>query len=340
MYKRARIKLTIIYSLIFFVLFWIMSLGLCMWFSQSLGTGYITEVKQRHLRTSFPEEFGSQNTVVVQIAGSVAYEELRNIILILNGILIIVVPSLGWLLTGSTLRPIEIAGDLQRQFVSDASHEMRTPLSIMRGEMDVALAKSRTAMEYKKTIVSSKEEVERLSRLIENLIFLARGDQGRQYIKFQDIDITDLISSIVSKFNLKISEKKLKVTFVPPDEEIIVKGQTSMMWTLFSNIIDNAVKYSFNKGIVRIAIIRSDHYAVISVKDSGIGISREDQEKIFNRFYRGDPSRSTTKGYGLGLAIVRSIVALHKGKIAVHSTPGNGTTFTVYLPYTRNNSFS
>jgi signal transduction histidine kinase len=334
MYKRARLKLTLIYSAISFSLFWLISLCLYLWFSESLGQGYITEVRHRHLSLPFAEQFGSQNETIVRIAGNVALEELREIILVLNGGLLLIVPTLGWFLTGRTLAPIEKSYEQQKEFVSDASHEMRTPLSILSGEMEVALKKNRVASYYKGIIESSKEEINRLTQLIESLLFLARSDHAKQPVEFQEVDITDLLNSLLVKFNFKINHKKLKIEFIPAEKIITTYGQTSMLINLFSNLLDNAIKYTPDKGNIWIKVASRKRFAVISIKDSGIGISKEEQRKIFDRFYRADISRSKPRGFGLGLAIVKSIVDLHQGKISVSSKEGKGSTFTVYLPET------
>lgn len=332
MYKRARLTLTLIYSVIFFSLFWLISLCLYLWFSGSLGQGYITKVKQRHLSLPFAEEFGSQNATIVRIAGNLALEELREIILVLNGGLLLIVPTLGWFLTGRTLAPIEKSYEQQKEFVSDASHEMRTPLSILRGEMEVALKKERAAPYYKGIIESSKEEIDRLAQLIESLLFLARSDHARQPVEFQEIDITDLLNSLLAKFHFKIDRKKLKIEFVPAERIITAYGQASMLVNLFSNLLDNAIKYTPSGGNIWIKVSSKKNFAIVSIKDSGIGIRNEDQGKIFDRFYRLDTSRSKTKGFGLGLSIAKSIVDLHRGKISVASKEGKSSTFTVYLP--------
>jgi signal transduction histidine kinase len=335
MYNRARFKLTVAYSVLLLFLCWALSFGLYFWFRQSLGEGYITQVRQ----LNNPSSPGSANFDVIHrsvatIAGRVATVELRNILILLNGGLIFLIPISSWYLTNKTLNPINKAYEQQKQFVSDASHELRTPLSILSGEMELALNKNRTLTEYKQTIASSKEEIDRLTDLVRNLLFLARGDHVGQRILIQEIDITDLLGTLLTKYDSRLKAKKLHVEFKPAAENQIVNGSESMLQTLFSNLIDNAVKYTRKNGKVVVSIARDGNFAVIGVKDTGIGIPAEDTKKIFDRFYRSDYSRSAIKGFGLGLSISKSIVDMHKGKISVISRLDKGTTFRVYLPIT------
>ncbi|OIO12659.1 hypothetical protein AUJ73_05235 [Candidatus Gottesmanbacteria bacterium CG1_02_37_22] len=331
MYTKARLKLTIFYSFMFFVLFWSLSTGLFFWFKQSLGEGYITKVKEIQ-QTDQQNVFDEQHRSVVITAGGLALNQLYDTLLFLNEILLIIIPICSWYLTGKTLNPIQRSNEKQRQFVSDASHELKTPLSIISGEMEIALKKTRSVGEYKKIIVSTKEEINRLSKLVQNLLFLAKNDYYGKQIVFLEADITDIINSVIHEFRNKILEKKLNVHLLPAKENLVVRGHESMLRTLFSNLLDNAIKYSRRKGDIWIKFKNTKYQAIISIKDNGVGISREEQDKIFGRFYRVDASRSESKGFGLGLAIARSIVESHKGKITISSSINKGATFQVYLP--------
>jgi signal transduction histidine kinase len=332
MYRSLRLKLTFLYSALFFILFWSLSLGLYIWMTESLGEGYITQVRERHQSLFFPEPFDKAKENTVTIAGTVALEQLQEIILILNGLLLFIIPAGSWFLTTKTLEPTLKAHEEQKKFVSDASHEMRTPLSILSGEMEVVLKKNRKAEEYKRIIASSKQEIDRLSRLVESLLFLARNDAVNYKIKPQKVDITDLLNSIIKDLNRKITDKKIKVIFSPTKQTLEVNGQDAILRTLFLNILDNALKYAPEKGKIWIKVFNNKGDMTVKIKDNGPGIDLADREKIFNRFYRVDESRSRTKGFGLGLSITKSIVEKYCGKITVDSQLGKGSTFTVYLP--------
>jgi signal transduction histidine kinase len=332
MYNRARTRLTIVYSLLFILFFWLLSFGVYFWFDGSLGQGYITQVKNQHQQTAQEGSFDIVHGQVVTIAGHIAERQLRNILLLLNLGLLFFVPISSWYLTNRTLDPIDRAYEHQKQFISDASHELRTPLSILSGEIELALKKPRTILDYQKIMLSSKEEIERMTELVSNLLFLARIDFEGSKMVVQDVDVTDLLVSVLNTYRIKFESKKLIVNFSPAAQSQTITGSQSMLQTLFSNLIDNAIKYTPENGKISISIKSSGKFVTINIKDSGIGINSKDMKKIFDRFYRSDKSRSNTKGYGLGLSISRSIVDMHKGTISVNSVAGNGTEFSISLP--------
>jgi signal transduction histidine kinase len=202
----------------------------------------------------------------------------------------------------------------------------------MTGELEVALRKDRTISDYREVLTSSKEETDRLINLVENLLFLAREDQGKQTIEFETVDMTDMIGSVIASLKTETNEKRITLHFKPDVESTFVSGQPSMLRRLCFNIVHNAILYTPPEGSVWISLSTNKQYAQVEVKDTGIGILQEDQKKIFSRFYRVDSSRSQTKGYGLGLAICKSIVKLHHGSLVVHSALGQGSTFTITLP--------
>jgi len=328
MFRKANFKLALLYSLLFLCSFWAFTIGLYVWMEHSFGESYLSEVQQQN----FEGEFDQRDTAIATTAGEVALDRLRNILLVLNGVLVIIIPGVAWLMTRRILAPVQRIHNQQKQFVSDVAHELRTPLSIMDGELEVALRKERTVSDYQQVLTSSKQETDRLISLVENLLFLARADQGKQAIDFEKVDITDLIGSVIASLQTESANKQIVLHFRPEAEPTFARGQPSMLRRLFFNLIHNAILYTPAKGSVWISLLANKQYTQVEIKDTGIGISPEDQERIFNRFYRVDSSRSQTKGYGLGLAICKSIVELHHGRITVHSALGKGSTFAVILP--------
>ena len=331
MFRKANIKLTLLYSLLFLVSFWAFSIGLYVWMENSFGENYVIEVEQQG-----ESDFDEQDIDIVAIASDVAMDRLRNTLLILNGALIFIVPNIAWLMTRRTLAPVQRIHEQQKQFVSDVAHELRTPLSIMSGELEVALRKERTSADYQQVLASNKQETDRLIDLAENLLFLAREDQGRRAIEFEKVDITDLIGSVIASLQAESIKKEITVHFEPEGEPTFTRGQPAMLRRLFFNIIHNAIHYTPIKGDILVSLSTGKQYAQVKIKDNGIGISPADQEKVFNRFYRVDDSRSQAKGYGLGLAICKSIVELHRGKITLRSALNQGSTFTISLHATKN----
>lgn len=303
----------------------------------SFGEGYITQVKNRQGSNVVDDDLiqpGNTNAKIVTIVGDVALDQLLRILLTLNGSLIFVVPAISWYLAKRTLNPVQKIHEQQKQFVSDVSHELRTPLSIISGELEIVLKKERTINEYKKTIISNKEEVARLNKLVENLLFLAREEQKKQALQFESVDITDTVSTSIATLHKNAQNKHQKIIFVPPHDSIALKGSESLLRQLFINIIDNAIKYTPTKGIITITIHTKDKNVEIAVKDTGDGIGNEHKTKIFDRFYRADSSRSEIKGYGLGLSIAQAIVKRHHGSISLTSQVGHGSMFVITLPNT------
>jgi signal transduction histidine kinase len=332
-FKEAKVKLTIFYSILFLVLFWVFSFGLYFWISNSFGENYISQVQEQKQVGQFEGEFDDKNEeMLLNIAGEVAITKLRNMLLILNGGFLIIIPAIAWVLTRRTLTPVQQIHEQQKQFVSDVSHELRTPLSIMSGEIEIALRKSRKTNEYVQVLTSSKQELGHLISLVENLLFLARQDQKAIILLSEKVDLTDILNNVISTLKEKIIKKKIALKFYPADESITIAGQASMLRQLFFNIIDNAIIYTPENGKIDIALSTNTNHAIIKVKDTGIGITPQEQKKVFERFYRVDSSRSQIKGYGLGLAICQSIATLHKGHIDITSKPEKGTTVSIYLP--------
>ncbi len=297
----------------------------------SFGEGYISQVKQRQGEDS--DTATTKNAKVVTVAGDVALDQLLNILIVLNGGLLIIIPIASWFLAKRTLSPVQKIHEQQKQFVSDASHEMRTPLAIMSGEIEITLNKKRTTEEYKKTLISTKEETNRLSKLVENLLFLANADRNEKTLTLELIDITDVISDVVQSLQLKSNNKNIALTLHTDNVTTpMVHGHPTLLHQLFYNLIDNAIIYTPKKGKVTISLSELKNFVSIAIVDTGIGIGHEHQTKITQRFYRIDTARSQTKGYGLGLSIVKSIIERHKGQLRISSKVNKGSTFTVLLP--------
>ncbi len=300
----------------------------------SFGERYISRVRQAQQQTGQHEGvFEDTKTAIVTIAGDVALDQLRDILLALNGAFILIIPTLSWFLAKKTLEPIVIAHEQQKQFVSDASHELKTPLSIMAGKMEVILKKDRTNRDYKQTIISNKEEVSRLTGLVESLLFLARDDQGKYVMQAEAVDLTDIINAVCAQLQHRIKDKNIAIHLRSTNDNLIVSGQEDLLQQLFFNLLDNAIKYTPSLGTVWVTLKKTKQAALVSIRDSGIGIPHPELKKVFDRFYRVDPARSSSKGYGLGLSIARTVVEKHKGKIEITSVEGKGTTVTVLLPY-------
>ncbi|MFH1478264.1 MAG: ATP-binding protein [Candidatus Omnitrophota bacterium] len=220
------------------------------------------------------------------------------------------------------------------EFSSYASHELKTPLAIIRGESEVALRKDRDIEEYKRVIRINIEETERMLKLIEDLLLLTKLDYKPEVFKFERFDLVGFLKEIYEQTELLSGKKNIEVTLRGSiDKPIFIKGDRLHLRRLFFNLISNAIKFSFKDGRIDIRLNKEDKKAVISISDIGIGIDKDDIPHIFNKFFHKDTlNEDDTSGNGLGLSIAQSIVNIHQGYIGVKSVPNKGSTFTVFLP--------
>ncbi|MGI8958012.1 MAG: heavy metal sensor histidine kinase [Chthoniobacterales bacterium] len=213
------------------------------------------------------------------------------------------------------------------QFTADLAHELRTPLANIRGEAEVALTRPRTPNEYEAVMESNVAECERLSAIIDNLLFLARAEAAESKVKCSWFDGRAAIDRIATYNEAIAEERRLQIICRGHGK---VYADPVLFGRAVSNLVDNAVHYTPEGGRIAISITTSDDHAEIAVEDTGCGIAAEHVSRIFDRFYRVDPSRST-EGTGLGLALVKSIADLHGGKIEVTSEVGRGTRLVLCL---------
>src|SRR5712692_5977026 len=219
------------------------------------------------------------------------------------------------------------------QFTGDASHELRTPISLIRTEAEIVLRKPRSEPEYRTALRHILLEAERTTSLVEKLLSLARADSGREALEIRPFNLRETVLKVASEWRIVAGPEALRFTEAITTSEVPVEGDETVLHQLLNILLDNAVKYTPAPGRIDLSLDQRDHKAVLRVADSGIGIAEDDQPKIFERFYRADKARSRElEGAGLGLAIAQWIVQQHHGSIEVQSAPGKGSTFVVELP--------
>ena len=217
-----------------------------------------------------------------------------------------------------------------RQFSADAAHELRTPLTILKGEMEVALRSSQAPVEIRQTLVSCLEEVDRLNGLVEDLLLMASMESNALSMPPKPVNLAEVLEDAAPALS-ELASRAGNCSKVAPAPPVWVEGYDSLLFRLVFNLAENAIKYTPRGGRVEVTLEQQNGSAVLQVKDNGPGNAAEAEERIFDRFYRVDPGREG-RGSGPGLALVRSIVQLHKGEIRLSSTLGAGSCFRVTLP--------
>jgi len=233
----------------------------------------------------------------------------------------------------------EVAGHVERQqqFVADAAHELRGPLAAMQSSLEVGISQNRTADAYRDTLADVLEEARHLSKLSNDLLLLAETGDETSVRPREEIDLTAIVRQTIAMFGGVAEERSVGLVLDPPAANVKLHGDASQLRQVFGNLLDNAIRFTPEGGRVTVSVGAGEagRQAVVTVADTGCGIAPEHLDRVFDRFYKADASRTrsdTARGGGLGLAICRSIVERHGGSIAVASTPSRGTTFTVRLP--------
>lgn len=228
------------------------------------------------------------------------------------------------------LARLDAAFSQVRQFSANASHELQTPLTILKGELEVALRSSRSPNEYEQTIKSALEEIDKISQLVDGMLMLSRAEAGVLKFDRQAVDLDRLVEEVYWRLRV-LSEARSVDLLLGELEPVVIKGDPERLRQLLINIIENAVKYTAAGGRVRVSLKREEENAVLEISDTGKGIAGQEHEKIFQPFYRS-PEALPEKGAGLGLSIAHSIVSAHHGQIEIDSTLGKGSSFRIVLP--------
>lgn len=255
--------------------------------------------------------------------------------LVFLGILALVISTVvGYIMSGKALVPLREAYEKQRQFAADASHELRTPLAVVLASAELLENDPSIQSPFLKQVIGDvRDEVKKMTKLVSDLLIVARSDNQALKLKFSKFDLAALLEQTIRVMQPLAEKKQIEIVSEGAMPPVEIQGDEQKIKQLVLILVDNAVKYTPEKGRITLSMKPGDRgFVRFTVRDTGIGISEEDQEKIFDRFYRVDKARSREMGgNGLGLAIAQEIVNLHKGKISLESRQGEGTTFIVDL---------
>ena len=324
MFKEARLKLTAWYLLIIMVI----SISF-----SGIIFGMVSAEMERFSRSPRFVMENRQNAIERDELLDESRKRLVIFLVEINGAILIISGTLGYFLAGKTLSPIQKMLEEQKRFVGDASHELRTPLTALKAMLEVGIRdKNMDIREAKTLITESIEETDKLKKLSDSLLELARENINGQKMLVNNVKVSEIVNEAIKKISIKAKDKKIK--FLTSLNGYMVKGNQDKLSELFVILLDNAVKYSPKNSQIKVTAKKGKSGVIIKVSDQGQGIEDKDIPHIFERFYRADSARSHVDegGYGLGLAIAKKIVEEHNGKILVSSIVGKGSEFKIILP--------
>ena len=224
--------------------------------------------------------------------------------------------------------------EAQRRFTADAAHELRSPLTRLRTEIEVTLRRPRDAAEYRATLATTLEEIERLGAVAESLLILARLDAGEGRAAVTGTHrLSTIVEAIVGRFEPLATSRGLALRIAPHATDALVEAAPGIVDVVVGNVLDNAVKFSPPGGTIDVDITGTPYEICVTVSDMGPGIPEDELPRVFQRFFRGKSPRAMgASGVGLGLAIAQTLVQRQRGAIDIDSKPGSGTTVTIRLP--------
>lgn len=338
MFKQARIRLTAWYLLIITIISF--SFSLLIYGLMDREISRFANFQRNRIERDFiilnqnspPKTIATVSVVDQDLIDDSRHRLLLNL-LVINGFIIAVSGVLSYFLAGKTLSPIQKMIEDQKRFISDASHELRTPITAIKSLFEVSLRdKNMNLPEAKKVINMGIDQTNRLQNLSDSLLEISRLENESSNLKFENLSFEKIIQDSINQIKPKAKTKKIEI--ISKIEPSKVFGDNNRLVELFTIFIDNAIKYSPEKTTIKIISQVNKNQIVTKIIDNGIGISKDDLPNIFDRFYQSDTARTKSKetGYGLGLSIAQKIIKLHKGKISVKSEVDHGTTFIIYLP--------
>jgi signal transduction histidine kinase len=263
-------------------------------------------------------------------AAEQAFGALRSGLVVAFLVLLVVVPLASWFMARAAIGPLRAGFRAQEHFVDDASHEFRTPLSVLAGELELSLSRERDAAEYREAIRRSLVVTRRLTRLTADLLQLSRGEEGGLGDAFELVELRDVVADAIPPTDAAAGVQVTVETVGNP----VVRGSHELLVRAVANVVENAVKFTPAGGRVHVRAGERGGTAEVEVTDTGPGMSAEAAAHAFERFWRADTARSVP-GHGLGLALVRQIVSRHHGRVLLEAPAGGGTRVLIALPRVR-----
>lgn len=330
-FKQARIKLTLFYlAILMFVIFFFSTIV----YFQTLKNGVFVLNMQKQRIERQMERFGYPRTKVRRELILLGQEEIEEIkartiknLFLLNFVILGISGFLSYFLAGKTLKPIEQMLAKQRLFVSNAAHELKTPLTAIKTNLEVTLRDKNLDLDEAK--VAMNETIQDVDKLNALAVMLLSQESALNGTSFSKVDLTSVVSKVVEKMTpiANVQNQQISYKSVPAT----VTGNAEELTQVFTNLIDNAIKYNKAEGEVSVNLFTDRKNVKVAVSDQGDGIDTKDIPYIFDPFYRADKARSNSSSFGLGLSIAKEIVEKHGGKIETADETGVGTTFTVTL---------
>lgn len=337
MFKTARVTLTLWYVLL------LMSISVI--FSVAFYHSSTREIQRLITRIELDQLLEDSGVPIRPPAGRARYapsvDELKDLkqrslytLIGVNSFILIVSAAASYALAGKTLRPIQQMMEEQKEFVSNASHEFRTPLATLHAQLEGALLESKITDSQARTLIKSNiEEVDRLTQLTKNLLVLSRTDAQVEQSQPQQISVQRILKKSADSMKLIAQQKKIKLVVQGVDHPIVVDSGSIM--EAITIVLDNAIKYSPIETSVKMVALAEGKWVVVTISDEGPGIEQSDLPHLFKRFYRADKSRSQAEGFGLGLSIAKRLIKANNGTIQIQSQLKQGTTVTIKLPAPR-----
>ena len=228
---------------------------------------------------------------------------------------------------------LELVDENRRKLLADISHEFRTPLTVIRGEAEIAMrGKNKTKAEYHETLGRIMEQADHTTRLVDDLLFIARADAGEPRLKVRPVSVSSLLGAACKDFKPRAEQNEITIVQDLMIGNVVVMGDAGRLRQVFTILIDNALRYSKAGDKVEVSLDRDGDDIIVKVQDTGIGLTKEESRQAFQRFFRGGEAQGHARGTGLGLPVAKAIVEAHKGIITLAGKPGEGALATVILP--------